>query len=165
MPGWWNARWNADCSPLFLYDPINQAIGLGHAGWQGTVKNLAGTMVQAMQNAYGSKAKDLLAAIGPSIGPCCYEVREPVISAVKDSFSNADSLLIGTSGDRDRVNEMQRTHFDLVTANQRRLEEVGVMQIEKSSLCTACRTDLFFSHRAEKGATGRFGVLFILGEG
>lgn len=155
----------ADCSPLFLYDPINQAIGLGHAGWRGAVNNLAGSMVQAMQNAYGSKTNELLAGIGPSIGPCCYEVGEPVISAVNDSFSNAESLLIGPSDNREKAREMQRPHFDLPEANQRRLEEAGVRQIEKSGLCTACRTELFFSHRAEKGATGRFGVLFILGEG
>jgi YfiH family protein len=155
----------ADCSPIFLYDPINQAIGLGHAGWQGTVKDLAGSMVKAMQRAFRSKPNEILAAIGPSIGPCCYEVGEPVISAVNGSFSHAESLLIIPSDNREEAGKMQRPHFDLPEANLRRLKKAGVTQIEKSRLCTACRTDLFFSHRAEKGVTGRFGVLFIPGGG
>jgi YfiH family protein len=145
----------ADCTPIFLYDPVHQAIGLGHAGWQGAVKDLPGAMVQAMQTEFGSDPAQLIAGIGPTIGPCCYEVGEPVISAVHNAFTNPHSLLIPQSSSLN-------PHFDLPEANRRNLEKAGVRQIEQSGFCTACRTDLFFSHRAEKGKTGRFGTIFIL---
>jgi polyphenol oxidase len=146
----------ADCAPIFLYDPEKQAIGLGHAGWQGAVKHLPAALVKAMQEAFGSDPAALLAGVGPCIGPCCYEIGEPVITAVQQAFPNDPSLLIANDG--------PRPHFDLPAANRRSLQAAGVRHVELAGLCTACRTDLFFSHRAEKGKTGRFGVLFILGE-
>ncbi|MEW5989356.1 MAG: peptidoglycan editing factor PgeF [Chloroflexota bacterium] len=145
----------ADCAPILLYDPVQRAIGLGHAGWQGAVKDLPGAIVRAMREAFGSRPADLLAGIGPCIGPCCYEVGETVITAVRQAFLRQEGLLVWpvTNG---------RPHFDLPAANHHCLERAGVEQIELSGLCTACRTDLFYSHRAEKGQTGRFGALFIL---
>lgn len=145
----------ADCTPIFLYDPIHQAIGLGHAGWQGTIKDLPGAMVRQMNAAFGSEPGELLAGIGPCIGVCCYEVGEPVISQVQARFGEEEQLLVAQVGG-------SRPHLDLVRANQINLERAGVRHIESSGLCTACRTDLFFSHRAEKGRTGRFGTIFIL---
>jgi len=76
----------ADCAPIFLYDPDRNVIGLGHAGWKGAVKDLPGALVRAMQRVYGSDPAGLIAGIGPCIGPCCYEVGETVISAVRSSF-------------------------------------------------------------------------------
>jgi hypothetical protein len=148
----------ADCTPIFLYDPIHQAIGLGHAGWQGTVKDLPGAMVQAMQSEFGSDPAQLIAGIGPAIGPCCYEVGENVITAVHNAFTDPTSLLIHPTNKPTNG----RPHFDLPEANRRNLIRAGVRHIEQSGLCTACRTDLFFSHRAEKGKTGRFGTIFVL---
>lgn len=145
----------ADCTPIFLIDPVNQAIGLGHAGWQGTIKDLPGAMVRQMNAAFGSEPTQLLAGIGPCIGVCCYEVGEPVISQVQARFGEEERLLVAQEGGT-------RPHLDLVRANQLNLERAGVRHIESSGLCTACRTDLFFSHRAEKGRTGRFGTIFIL---
>ncbi len=84
----------ADCAPIFLYDPVQQAIGLGHAGWQGAVKDLPGAMVRAMQQEFGSRPADLIAGIGPCIGPCCYEVGEPVTSAVHAAFAEPETLLV-----------------------------------------------------------------------
>ncbi len=147
----------ADCTPIFLYDPINGAIGLGHAGWQGTVKDIPGAMVHAMQNEFGSNPADLLAAIGPCIGVCCYEVDEPLVGQVRAAFSTHEQLLIPQP-------DSHRPHFDLSLANEQNLMNAGVVQIEQSGFCTACRTDLFFSHRAERGKTGRFGTIFVLGE-
>ena len=144
----------ADCGSVFLYDPINHAIGLGHAGWKGAICNLPGAMVRAMTAAYGSRPADLLAALGPCIGVCCYEVGEPVISEVHAAFAEPETLLRNVGG--------ERPHFDLAEANRRNLQNAGVAKIEMPNLCTACRTDLFFSHRAEKGKTGRFGSMFIL---
>ncbi len=149
----------ADCAPIFLYDPANRAIGLGHAGWQGAVKDLPGAMVRAMVNEFGSDPTQLLAAVGPCIGPCCYEVDEPVIGLVQERFDAPDTLLL--SPPEDKIDN-GRPYFDLPEANRRNLFEAGVRQIELSEFCTACRTDLFFSHRAEQGKTGRFGTVFIL---
>lgn len=148
----------ADCTPIFLYDPVRQAIGLGHAGWQGAVKDLPGAMVRAMQQAFASDPADLLAGIGPTIGWAQYEVDEPLVSQVKDSFTNWPELLRVPPGKGNG-----RYHFDLELANYGRLTAAGVRQIELSGFCTAARTDLFFSHRAEKGKTGRFGTIFLLG--
>ncbi|MCL4870346.1 MAG: peptidoglycan editing factor PgeF [Anaerolineae bacterium] len=145
----------ADCVPIFLFDPVQQVIGLGHAGWQGTIKDLPGAMVQQMIATFGSRSGDLLAGIGPCIGVCCYEVDEPVISQVRERFGRVEGLLVGQEG-------KARPHLDLVRANQLNLEQAGVDHIETSGLCTACRTDLFFSHRAEKGHTGRFGAVMMI---
>ena len=146
----------ADCAPILLYDPRNKAIGLGHAGWKGAIVDLPGAMVRAMGQAFGSRPSELFGAIGPAIGPCCYEVGEPVLSAVHRAFSETDELLWPAAGRDDR------RYFDLPLANARRLAQAGVEQIEMPGLCTACRTDLFFSHRAEGGRTGRFGAVFLL---
>jgi len=148
----------ADCTPIFLYDPVHHAIGLGHAGWQGTVKDLPGAMARAMQRAYGSQPGDLMAGIGPCIGVDRYEVGEPVVTAVHQAFDDPDALLLPSP------NGSRRPHFDLAAANRQNLQRAGVIYIEHSNLCTATRTDLFFSHRTEKGKTGRFGTIFILEE-
>jgi len=149
----------ADCTPILLYDPVHQAIGLGHAGWQGTVKDLPGAMVEAMQREFGSRPADLVAGIGPCIGPCCYEVGEVVITAVQAAFDQPEELLLPNPRP-----QAPNPHFDLPAANRRNLQRAGVQQIELSGLCTACRTDLFFSHRAERGKTGRFGSIFLLAD-
>ena len=149
----------ADCAPIFLYDPRRGAIGLGHAGWRGTVVDLPGAMVRAMTAHFGSDPADLVAAIGPCIGPCCYEVGAEVIDAVRAAFAAPAELLPpATAPERGA-----RRHFDLPEANRRNLARAGVRSIELSEFCTACRTDLFFSHRAERGRTGRFGTVFALG--
>jgi polyphenol oxidase len=144
----------ADCAPILIYDPRHRAIGLGHAGWRGAVVDQPGSLVRAMGEQFGSRPADLVAAVGPCIGPCCYEVGPEVIDAVRGSFAEPDHLL--------RQNGGARSHFDLPEANRHNLAAAGVTQVELSGYCTACRTDLFFSHRAEKGQTGRFGVLFAL---
>jgi len=144
----------ADCTPILFYDPKNEAIGLAHAGWKGTVQNVAGEALKAMAERYGSAPENIIAAIGPSIGPKEYEVGENVIEAVYNSFGDeADSLLpkFGES-----------THFDLWAANNLSLINAGVKNIENVEICTGINTQDWFSHRVEKGKTGRFGVLLAL---
>ena len=165
----------ADCAPIFLYDPRRRAIGLGHAGWRGTVIDLPGALVRAMAEQFGSDPADPVAAVGPCIGPCCYEVGEDVIAAVEEAFAEPELLFRRQttddrpqpeSGDKRLVAGGQGArvaHFDLPGANRRNLRNAGVANIELSGYCTACRTDLFFSHRAERGRTGRFGAVFALG--
>jgi len=150
----------ADCTPILLYDPLNEALGLGHAGWQGAVRDLPGAMVRKMQEEFGSDPAALLAGLGPSIGVCCYEVGQRVIEAVDDAFADSEGLLIPVTGSPKGA--AGRPHFDLQEANRRNLTRAGVKHIELSGLCTACRTDLFYSHRAENGKTGRYGTIFLL---
>lgn len=161
----------ADCAAIFFFDPVRRAVGIAHAGWRGTVARVAARTVEAMRDAFGTQAHDLVAGIGPSIGPCCYEVGSDVIDAVAAAFpDHADELLVepdmASAGSfRASVNE-DKKHFDLWRANEIVLREAGLREehVETSRLCTSCRTDLFYSHRAEKGITGRFGGIVMLHE-
>jgi len=146
----------ADCTPVLIYDPAHHALALIHSGWRGTVQAAGRIAVEALAAEYGSRPADLIAAIGPSIGPCCYEVGEDVISAVHAAFDRPAGLLMSRKGGR--------AHFDLWAANRRWLTEAGVGQIEVAEICTACRMDDFYSYRAEQGKTGHFGAVAMLRE-
>jgi hypothetical protein len=146
----------ADCTPLLFYEPRRSAVGLAHAGWRGTVQNIAAATVKAMVKQFGCQAHHLIAVIGPAIGPCCYEVGPEVMAAAEEAFSEAKSLFTRRNGRADHA------YFNLWEANRRQLAAAGVKQIIQSELCTACRTNEFFSHRAEHGRTGRFGIVIGL---
>jgi YfiH family protein len=144
----------ADCTPVLLFDPRKNATALVHAGWVGTLKRAAGEAVRGLQAAYGSNPADILAAIGPAIGPDHYEVGPEVVEQARYVFGRqAESLLPEHSG---------RVHFDLWQANRLVLEQAGVGQVETAGLCTACHPEDWFSHRAQKGKTGRFGALLAV---
>ncbi len=145
----------ADCTPILLYDPQRAAVGIVHAGWLGTVKRAAGEAVKAMQAAYGSKPADILAAIGPSIGPDHYEIGLDVEEHVRYAFGSAAASLL-------HRNHGPKAHFDLWAANQLALNQAGVEQVEVAGLCTVCHPQDWFSHRGQKGKTGRFGALIAL---
>jgi YfiH family protein len=146
----------ADCVPLLLHDPVKHVAGIAHAGWMGTVRGAGRSAVEAMQKRYGSRPGDILAAIGPSIGPDHYEVGQDVIDRLHERFGRqAESLVERREG---------RTYLDLWAANRLQLEQAGVEQIEVAGLCTACHLEDWFSHRAERGMTGRFGAIMALGE-
>ena len=144
----------ADCVPVLLHDPKKHVVGIAHAGWLGTVRGVSSAAVSAMRERYGSKPEDILAAIGPSIGVDHYEVGPDVIAQVEQAFGDASRKLI----------EMHngKTHLDLWAANRMQLEQSGVGQVEVAGICTACHLDDWYSHRAEKGKTGRFGALIAL---
>ena len=144
----------ADCTPILLHDPVNKVIGLIHAGWMGTLKLAAKIAVEAMVENYGSSPENLRAAIGPSIGPDHYEVGADVYKEVQKAFGDNNHVLI------EQING--NFHFDMWEANKLLLEGAGVKEIEVAGLCTGCNLDDWFSHRAEKGKTGRFGVLASL---
>lgn len=146
----------ADCTPVLIYDPTHHALALVHSGWRGTVQAAAGAAVRALVREFASDPADMLAAIGPSIGPCCYEVGDEVADAVAAAFDRPGELLPQHNGGR--------RHFDLWAANRRWLAEAGVRRIEVAAICTACRTDEFYSHRAERGRTGHFGAAMMLTE-
>jgi len=144
----------ADCVPLFFFDPIHRVIGLAHAGRMGTLNRIASDCVTAMKENYGTRPEDILAGIGPSIGPDHYEVKEDVASDAEVCFSNLDGIL--------RQESDGKLYLNLWEANRRILSEAGVRKIEIAEICTACHTVDWFSHRAENGKTGRFGALLAL---
>lgn len=144
----------ADCVPIFLYDPTHRAIGVVHAGWRGTVLKIVTRAAQTMFASFGTRPRDLIAGIAPSIGPCCYRIGDQVIAQVRAAFTNADEWLIAQSDGG--------SHFDLWQANAQQLRMLGVEQIEMANLCTAHRADEFFSWRAENTRTGRFGAIIAL---
>ena len=135
----------ADCVPIMLYDPAHHAVGLVHAGWRGTVGHVLRQTLLRMRGEYGTVSEDVISGIGPSIGPCCYEVGEEVVA----------QLEVLRSASR-RAPSGGRYYLDLWEANRLQLLDTGVHQIEIAGLCTVCHVDEFFSHRAEKGLAGRF---------
>ncbi|MEF3305551.1 peptidoglycan editing factor PgeF [Paenibacillus sp. GYB003] len=155
-PGIWLTSFYADCVPLYVFDPVRGAVGLAHAGWKGTVLEIARHTVEAMSAAFGTKPVDVLAAIGPSIGPCCYEVDGRVIERIEDCLTG-----IGADAEaRARVYtpaEGGKAMLGLQELNRQIMIKAGIlpMHIEMCGMCTGCRTDLFYSHRKENGSTGR----------
>jgi YfiH family protein len=144
----------ADCTPILLFDPNKRAIGIVHAGWIGTVEKIAKKVVIAMVENYGSDPGDIIAAIGPSIGPDHYTIRKDVLDRVKTSFPhNVNQVIINNNND---------IYLDLWKANQIILSEIGVRKIEISEICTNCNLNDWYSHRGEHGKTGRFGVILGL---
>lgn len=141
----------ADCVPLLFFDPVKKAIGVAHAGWKGTVIETPEAVVSAMVTEYGSDPSTIIVAIGPSAGPCCYEVGNDVINEAKKTYRNNPQVLIPT----EKVGKMK---FDLWEANRITLEKCGIkpQNIELACICTICRNDLFFS--ARRGDLGRFGA-------
>ncbi|PJF43653.1 MAG: peptidoglycan editing factor PgeF [Phototrophicales bacterium] len=147
----------ADCVPILFYDPKHHAVGIAHAGWRGTIQGVALSVLEAMRFAYDTVPSDVQVSIGPSIGPECYQVGEEVVEAVHDRFKTTQHLIT-------RHPEDNSPYLNLWAANQSLLEAAGVEQIEVAQICTATHTNDFFSHRAEKGKTGRFAAIIGLVE-
>lgn len=151
----------ADCVPLYFYDPETGAMGLAHAGWKGTVADVAGETVRAMAREYGARPETLLAAIGPSIGACCYEVDEPVMRHVRPLAAELGAAPGSGAGSGARPAYIERgdgrASLDLKEINRHLMIKAGILpsRIEMTTWCTGCRTDVFFSHRRENGRTGR----------
>jgi len=144
----------ADCVPILLYDPTHHAIGIAHAGWRGTVGKVLTNTVAAMQTAYNTQPEQLIACIGPSIGPCCYEIGQDVSDRVESAFGDTASLLLHRNGS---------LHLDLWQANAVQLRALGVRHIEIAGICTADHTEDLYSWRREQAHTGRFAALIGLG--
>ncbi|MBM7614575.1 peptidoglycan editing factor PgeF [Alkaliphilus hydrothermalis] len=139
----------ADCVPLLMVDPHQKAVGLAHAGWSGTVLKIGQKTVMKMLEEYQSRLEDIIVVIGPSIGQCCYEVSEDVVEKFNMNFTDTSTFVIAKDGGKYML--------DLWEANRVALKEIGIQDrnIVKSRICTGCNTDLYFSHRFEKGNTGR----------
>ncbi|MFC7748685.1 peptidoglycan editing factor PgeF [Paenibacillus thermoaerophilus] len=154
-PGILLAAWFADCVPLWFYDPVRQAIGLAHAGWKGTALDVAGKTVRRMAEAFGSRPEDIRAAIGPSIGACCYQVDDTVVARLRETLAERDL----TAGEAIRPDPAQTDKYrlDLKEINRKLLKKAGILpfRIEVTEWCTGCNPDLLYSHRMEGGKTGR----------
>jgi YfiH family protein len=153
------AVFTADCVALIVADPEGPALGVAHAGWRGTVLGIAGRLVTALVEHAGARPERLRAAIGPSIGPCCYEVDEPVVGPLRAAFPAAWHRWVQPAAP-DRPGHWR---LDLWAANADQLTAVGVRAdaISSPRLCTGCRRDLFFSYRKE-GLAGRLATLAVL---
>lgn len=160
----------ADCVPVLLVDPKKRAVAAVHAGWRGTLLRLAAKAVGRMRQEYGSNPADILAAIGPSIGPCCYEVGVGLVTKFTAQFADAAGYFDEPrTGDEPNPIEWlnmrppghqpppKNVHLDLRRANVSQLQAAGICaeNIYTSDLCTACRTDLLFSYRREGPLSGR----------
>jgi len=172
-PGVVLAVQTADCLPVILADRKRRAVGVFHAGWRGTVKRIVEKGIGEMRKHFKSDPRDLVAAIGPGVQGCCYEVGEEVRTKFEAQFAYAGSLFRAVK-ESDPVREKypllfltarapghselpMKLFLDLVEANRRQLLDAGMMakNIDMSGPCTACHTELLFSFRAEKGVTGR----------
>lgn len=160
VPGVLLTSFYADCVPLYFYDPVQRAAGLAHAGWKGTVAEIAGAMVSKMEEVYGSRPKDIVAAIGPSIGECCYEVDDYVMDHVRRLESELSGLNISEAAPdlyAKSEGHAGKSMLNLKEMNRRIMIKAGILptHIECTTWCTSCNSDLFFSYRKENGVTGR----------
>lgn len=139
----------ADCVPVFIVDKVQQIIAVVHAGWRGTALAICARVIRLMQNQYCSLPQNILAAAGPSIGLCCYEVDSVVADALKKQKDH-ESFLFPKAA-------KNKWMLDLPQANRKQLLDCGIPEtnIELSGYCTMCNQDTFFSHRGAGGITGR----------
>ncbi len=139
---------SADCGILLFHDPVHQAIGAVHAGWRGCAAGIVEKLVQTMEARFGSSPADLRVAVGPSIGQCCFETDDNVADAMTDALGQEAAPYLERRG--------SKWHVDLAGLNRQWLLRAGVLpeHIDTSDLCTACRPDLFWSHRKMGEARG-----------
>lgn len=146
----------ADCMPILFADPRRRVAGALHAGWRGTALGIAKKMVDIFRNRFSSQASDIVAMAGPAVGACCYEVDAPVFDAFAATEGMTDCFT--------RPGGKERWMFDLASANRLQLIHAGISEenIITAGICTACRRDLFFSHRAAQGKKEGRQLSFIM---
>jgi YfiH family protein len=167
----------ADCLPILLVDPVRRALGAVHAGWRGGLQRIVEKTVGVMRATFGSKPRQILAAVGPGIRACCYEVGEDVVAAYSGRFTNSEQFFreLAADGHSRTLTERYPALFlarhppghapgpspaaclDLAAVVETQLREAGLLarNVAVCDYCTSCRTDLFFSHRREGARTGR----------
>lgn len=147
---------HADCLPIMLVDPDRPAVAVVHAGWRGTVADIAGAAIDAMVTTFATNPDRLLAFLGPAIGPCCYEVGSEVVAGWRDRAGPDGEPALQATG--------SAFSFDLRRANRLLLTRAGVgaSRIDARDICTRCAGDAWFSHRGQGPTTGRFGAVIAL---
>ena len=146
----------ADCTPILLHDPVTGAVGAVHAGWKGTAQDIGGKTVAAMVEAFGCDPGNIRAAIGPNIGPCCFQTDADVPQAMVAVYGPEAEKWIRPDGDKYYVN--------LKEINALSLARRGVARIEISPECTFCQHDRFWSHRYTRGHRGAQGAIILCEE-
>lgn len=136
VPGLWLEIRTADCVPVLLADPVRRVVAAIHAGWRGTAARITAVAVARLQADYGSRPEDLVAAVGPCIASCCFEVGDEVAAHFPEYLARTTP----------------RAYVDLVGANQAQLADCGVTHVDALGLCTVCEPGLFHSFRRDKGA-------------
>lgn len=146
----------ADCLPVILADPVRKVVGVVHAGWKGSYAGIAAKAVAKMADHYGSDPHEVRALLGPAIGPCCFEVDPEMKTRLE--------TLHAWGGGVFRDGFHGKPHLDLEDLNARQLLEAGVTEehLIRTGICVVENLDLFFSHRAEQGATGRFATVVMV---
>ena len=150
------ATFHADCTPIFLLDPIKKVIGAVHAGWRGTALKAAGSAVAKMSEFFGSNPSDILAGIGPCGRACCYETDRDVPEAMISSLGECANEYIIPRGNK--------WHIDLAGLNKLVLMHSGIPfdNITLCNICTCCNSDKFWSHRATGGVRGAMAAIIML---
>lgn len=151
---------HADCVPLYFLDTKKRVIALSHAGWRGTAAGIACVTVHKMMSEYGCDPKDIIAAIGPSIGKCCFQVDEPVKKEFLKKYDFSNDFI------SDDENENEHYKIDLWAINKRIMEKAGIPEenIEVTDLCTKCHPELFYSHRKMGDKRGSMAAYLMLKE-
>lgn len=140
------AVFSADCGVILLFDPVHRAIGAVHAGWRGTAMGLVKKTALTMADTFGTDPKDLICAIGPSIGQCCFETDDDVPTALRQALGSNVEAFMERRG--------EKWHIDLKSINAWWLRSLGVAHIDICDHCTVCRPDLYWSHRRSGNARG-----------
>lgn len=152
-PGVTLVVFTADCTPILLHDPVTGAVGAVHAGWRGTAADIAGKAVAQMVASFGCRPEHIRAAIGPNIGPCCFETDADVPQALRATFGQGVEEFIRPGGEKYYVN--------LKAINALALRRAGVERIDISTACTMCQPDRYWSHRYTRGLRGSQGALIV----
>jgi len=156
-PGVILATFYADCVPLYFVDPVHKAIGLSHSGWRGTVERMGKKTLEAMNHAYGTNPKHVIAAIGPSICQDCYEISEDVAEHFYKEFEGYGEEILTNKGNG-------KYQLDLWRTNEILLLEAGIQpeNLAVTNICTCCNYEKLFSHRASYGKRGNLGAFLML---
>ena len=147
----------ADCTPLAFYDPAKRVVATSHAGWRGTVQEIAARTVELMCDRFGCDPKDILCGIGPNIGSCCYEVDDPVIKEINKLPYLDLATCYTAKGDGKYMLDLKETNRQILVHSGINPENIDV-----SDLCTCCHPDLFHSHRATGGKRGTLALMITL---
>lgn len=139
----------ADCVPILFYDPVKKIIAAAHAGWRGTAAQIAPKTVQKMVKEFSCKPSDIIAAIGPAIGNCCFEAQKDVLEQLAATIKDDSSAI-------------SNNHADLKLINKLQLLACGLEKIDVCEYCTSCQNELFFSYRREQGNTARHSIIIML---
>ena len=152
------ATFYADCVPLYISDPVHQAIGLSHSGWKGTVAKIGKVTIEEMTKEYGTKPAEVVVAIGPSICQDCYEVSEDVIVQFRQAFSEeqCNTMIIDKGNGKYQLDLWQACFYNFIEAG------VPAKNITVGGLCTCCNADKLFSHRASQGKRGNLAAFMGL---